>query len=69
MNTNPNKLSQQEVYERAVAAVRAEGRARTSFIQRTLGLDYRGAWELMDRMQSEGIISAPNHVGKREILK
>lgn len=57
------------LYTKAVAVVREEGRASASLVQRKLGIGYNRAWDLMDMMQERGVVSAPNHVGKREILK
>ena len=56
------------LYEQAVAVVTREGKASTSFLQRNLKIGYNRAADLIDRMESEGLISAPNHVGKREVV-
>lgn len=56
------------LYEQAVDVVAREGKASTSFLQRHLKIGYNRAADLIDRMEGEGLISAPNHVGKREIL-
>jgi S-DNA-T family DNA segregation ATPase FtsK/SpoIIIE len=57
-----------DLYQRAVSIVRQEGKASTSFIQRMLKIGYNRAADIMDRMEKEGIVSAANHVGKREVL-
>lgn len=57
------------LYEQAVDVITREGKASTSFLQRNLKIGYNRAADLIDRMESEGIISAPNHVGKREVLR
>lgn len=57
-----------ELYDRAVAVVLKHKKASTSFVQRQLQLGYNRAANLIERMESEGLISAPNHAGKREIL-
>ncbi len=55
-------------YEQAVALVRRDGKASTSYIQRHFQIGYNRAARIMDQMESEGVVSPPNHVGKREIL-
>ena len=57
-----------DIYDRAVAIVLRDRKASTSYIQRRLGVGYNRAADLIERMQSEGLISAANAVGKREIL-
>jgi DNA segregation ATPase FtsK/SpoIIIE, S-DNA-T family len=57
-----------DLYDQAVALVARERKASTSFIQRHLQIGYNRAARIVDRMESEGFISAANHVGKREVL-
>jgi S-DNA-T family DNA segregation ATPase FtsK/SpoIIIE len=56
------------LYEQAVAVVAREGKASTSFIQRHLQIGYNRAAKLIEQMEKEGVVSAANHVGKREVL-
>jgi len=56
------------LYDRAVDLVAREGKASTSFIQRHLQIGYNRAAKLIERMEKEGVVGPPNHVGKREIL-
>ena len=56
------------LYQQALALVYREGKATTSFIQRHLKIGYNRAAGLIEKMEEEGIISSPNHVGKREVL-
>jgi S-DNA-T family DNA segregation ATPase FtsK/SpoIIIE len=58
----------EDLYDRAVAIVLKDGKASTSYIQRRLSIGYNRAADLIERMEREGIISAANGVGKREIL-
>lgn len=58
-----------DLYRRAVEIVMQQGKASTSFIQRRLEIGYNRAANLMERMETEGIVSAPNHSGKRQILQ
>jgi S-DNA-T family DNA segregation ATPase FtsK/SpoIIIE len=57
-----------ELYDQAVALVCREGKASTSFVQRHLQIGYNRAARLIERMESEGVVGKPNHVGKREVL-
>jgi S-DNA-T family DNA segregation ATPase FtsK/SpoIIIE len=57
-----------DLYERAVAIVLRDKKASTSYVQRRLSIGYNRAATLIERMEMEGIISAANHAGKREIL-
>jgi S-DNA-T family DNA segregation ATPase FtsK/SpoIIIE len=63
-----NGGSGDDLYDKAVALVIRDKKVSTSYIQRCLQIGYNRAARLIDRMESEGLISAPNHVGKREIL-
>ena len=56
------------LYDEAVALVVREQKASTSFVQRHLKIGYNRAATLVEEMESAGIISAANHVGKREVL-
>lgn len=57
-----------DLYAQAVQIVLKHKKASTSFVQRQLQLGYNRAANLIERMEEEGIISSPNHAGKREIL-
>ncbi len=57
-----------DLYDQAVAIVLRDKKASTSYIQRRLQMGYNRAASLMERMEKEGIVSASNHAGKREIL-
>jgi DNA segregation ATPase FtsK/SpoIIIE, S-DNA-T family len=56
------------IYDKAVHLVCSEKKASTSFIQRHLRIGYNSAARIIERMEKEGIVSAANHVGKREVL-
>jgi len=58
-----------ELYETAVEIIRTEGKASTSFLQRKLQIGYNRAARIIDTMESEGIVSKANHVGKRDVVK
>ncbi len=57
-----------ELYDRAVQVVLQHRKASTSFVQRHLQIGYNRAARIIERMEEEGLISAANHVGKREVL-
>ena len=56
------------LYDQAVALICRERRASTSFVQRHLQIGYNRAARIIERMETEGVISRANHVGKREVL-
>ena len=56
------------LYDQAVAIVGRDKRASTSYIQRKLQIGYNRAARIVEQMEDEGVISAPNHAGKREVL-
>ena len=57
-----------ELYQNALDIIKSEGKASTSFLQRKLQIGYNRAARIIDMMESEGIVSKANHVGKREVL-
>ena len=57
-----------DIYDQAVAIVLKDRKVSTSYIQRRLSIGYNRAASLIERMEQEGLISAANHAGKREIL-
>ena len=56
------------LYDQAVAVVIRDKRASTSYIQRRLKIGYNKAASLIEEMEEQGVISAPNHKGQREVL-
>lgn len=66
---NPRLEGQEEqLYERACNIVIETGKASTSYLQRQLEIGYNSAAKLVERMEREGKVSAPDNVGKREVL-
>ncbi|MFN9918654.1 MAG: DNA translocase FtsK [Acidobacteriota bacterium] len=57
------------MYADAVRVVCEMGKASTSILQRRLRLGYGRAARILDRMQKEGIIGAPDGSRPREVLK
>jgi S-DNA-T family DNA segregation ATPase FtsK/SpoIIIE len=67
----PSTMDEEEAgdyYDRAVAIVLRDRKVSTSYIQRRLSVGYNKAASLVERMEKSGVVSAPNHAGKREIL-
>ena len=62
------ETSDDDLYDRAVAIVVRDRKASTSYIQRRLSIGYNRAADLIERMEREGLISAANNVGRRDIL-
>jgi len=56
------------LYEHAVEVVTRDRRASTSYVQRRLKIGYNKAAGFIEKMEAEGIISAPNEKGAREVL-
>jgi S-DNA-T family DNA segregation ATPase FtsK/SpoIIIE len=55
------------MFDKAVAIIAREGKASTSFIQRHLQIGYNRAARIMEAMERQGMVSAANATGKREI--
>jgi S-DNA-T family DNA segregation ATPase FtsK/SpoIIIE len=60
--------SADDLYDMAVAIVLRDRKASTSYLQRRLSIGYNRAADLIERMESEGVISAANATGRREIM-
>ncbi len=67
-NTSMGGGSDADLYAQALAIVRNDKKASTSYIQRKLRIGYNRAAALIDRMEEEGIVGPADHVGRREIL-
>ena len=63
-----NMESGDDLYDKALAVVARDKKASTSYIQRRLQIGYNRAASLIERMEQDGVISAPNHKGVREVL-
>lgn len=60
--------SDDDLYNQAVGIVLREKKASTSFIQRKLSIGYNRAARIIEQMEENSVVSAANHVGKREVL-
>lgn len=57
-----------DLYSKAVHIIASEQKASTSFIQRHLRIGYNSAARLIEQMEKQGLVSSPDHVGRREVL-
>ncbi|MGQ0742139.1 MAG: DNA translocase FtsK [Alphaproteobacteria bacterium] len=57
-----------DLFNQAVAIVARDRKVSTSYIQRRLQIGYNRAARLIERMEDDGMITKPNHQGRREIL-
>ena len=63
-----NTTGENALYDQAVAIVARDRKCSTSYIQRKLSIGYNKAAKIVEEMEDQGIVSAANHVGKRDIL-
>ena len=59
---------EERTYRKAVQLVAENQRASTSWLQRQLRVGYNSAARLIERMEDEGVVARPDHVGRREVL-
>ena len=57
-----------DLYAQAVEIVRRDKKPTISYLQRRLGIGYNKAATLVERMEADGILSAPDANNKRHIL-
>ncbi|WP_372002318.1 DNA translocase FtsK [Tistrella mobilis] len=57
-----------DIFAQAVSLILREDKVSVSFIQRHLQIGYNRAARLVERMEAEGMVSPPDHVGRRQIL-
>jgi DNA segregation ATPase FtsK/SpoIIIE, S-DNA-T family len=57
-----------DLYQQAVSVVLRDKKVSTSYIQRVFKIGYNRAANIIDQMEQQGVISAPDHVGRRQIL-
>lgn len=58
-----------QLYRKACQLVFENQKASTSWLQRQLRVGYNSAARLIERMEDEGLVGPPNHVGRREVLR
>ncbi len=57
-----------QLYRKAVQTVAESQKASTSYIQRQLRIGYNSAARLIERMEKDGLVGQPDHVGRRDVL-
>ncbi|RBI71553.1 DNA translocase FtsK [Roseovarius sp. TE539] len=68
LSTGGNTTGEDALYDQAVQIAVKDRKCSTSYIQRKLAIGYNKAARLVEQMEEEGVVSAANHVGKREVL-
>ena len=63
-----NTDGEDTIYDQAVSIVLSDRKCSTSYIQRKLSIGYNKAARLVEQMEESGLVTAANHVGKRDIL-
>ena len=58
-----------ELLEQAMELVVESQKASTSWLQRQMRIGYNSAARLIERMEKDGIVGRPDHVGRREVLR
>ena len=53
---------------KSIDLIKSTNKASTSFLQRNFQVGYNKAARIMEALEQRGVVSAPNHVGKRDIL-
>ncbi|GAA4031050.1 hypothetical protein GCM10022281_08130 [Sphingomonas rosea] len=57
-----------QLYRKAIQIVAESQKASTSYLQRQLRVGYNSAARLIERMEKDGKVGQPDHVGRREVL-
>ena len=53
---------------KSIDLIKSTNKASTSFLQRNFQIGYNKAARIMEALEQRGVVSQPNHTGKREIL-
>ncbi|MBA2635372.1 MAG: DNA translocase FtsK, partial [Sphingomonas sp.] len=57
-----------QLYRKAIQIVAESQKASVSYLQRQLRVGYNSAARLIERMEKDGKVGQPDHVGRREVL-
>jgi len=57
-----------EKYDEAIEVVISTGQTSISFLQRKLKVGYNRSARMIEQMEKDGILSQPDHTGKRKVL-
>ncbi len=58
----------EELISKSINLIKSTNKASTSFLQRNFQIGYNKAARVMEALEQRGVVSSPNHTGKREIL-
>lgn len=61
--------AEDQQYRSAIQLVVESQKASTSWLQRQLRIGYNSAARLIERMEKDGVVSRPDHVGRRDVLR
>ncbi len=61
--------SDEDLYRKAVMIVRRDKKPSISYVQRQLRIGYNRAATLIEKMEEQGVITAPSISGKREVIE
>ena len=61
--------AEDQQYRNAIQFVVESQKASTSWLQRQMRIGYNSAARLIERMEKDGIVGRPDHVGRREVLR
>ena len=58
----------EELIGKAIDLIKSTNKASTSFLQRNFQIGYNKAARIMETLEQRGVVTPPNHAGKRDIL-
>ena len=58
----------EELINKSIDLIKNTNKASTSFLQRNFQIGYNKAARIMETLEQRGVVSEPNHTGKRNIL-
>jgi recombination associated protein RdgC len=58
-----------DLLPKAIATVREAGAVSISYVQRVFKIGYNRAAQLVETMEEQGVVSAPDHAGKRTVIQ
>jgi S-DNA-T family DNA segregation ATPase FtsK/SpoIIIE len=67
---NFDSLSEEdeELISKSIDLIKSSNKASTSYLQRNFQIGYNKAARIMEALEQRGVVSQPNHAGKRDIL-
>ena len=67
---NFESLSEEDemLISKSIDLIKSTNKASTSFLQRNFQVGYNKAARIMEALEQRGVVSPPNHAGKRDIL-